>query len=56
MHFTNVLFCHSEVNQLSMTIIVNDNIIWFEISINNVSGMQVSECKQDLSNIKFGLF
>ena len=48
--------CHSEVCQVYVSIIVHQNILEFEVSIDEVLGVEVSESQSYLHGIELGLF
>jgi hypothetical protein len=51
-----VAFSHAEVNKLDMAIVINHHIVWFQISIDDVSLMQVFQRQENLRYVKSCLF
>ena len=48
----DVALGHSEVNQLHMAIVVYDHIIWLQISVNDISLVEIFESQKNLSKVK----
>ena len=44
----------SKVGELDVPIGIKQNVLWLEIAINDIVGMQVIESQRNLSSIEFG--
>jgi len=49
-------FSHSEICETDITILIHEDILKFEISIDEVLGVKISQPKCNLHDIEFGLF
>ena len=44
--------CYAKISQLYVTIDVNQNVFWLEVSVNNLTVVQVSESERNLNSVK----
>ena len=47
---------HSEISQTGIADIIHEDVFRFQVPVNNVFGMQVSQSQQDFRGIEFGPF
>ena len=44
----------AEISQLDQASLIDHDIFWFEVAVDDVPGMQVIQSEHDLRNVKFG--
>ncbi len=48
------IFRESQIRHFDMTIRTEKDVFWFEISIDDVEGMEVIDCESDFGCVEFG--